>query len=455
MANSPSKPLPDWHGPPDSVANRERHSKNELIAEIQFLRQRIAELEAAEEQRSQVETVLIERQRRFQRLIRFLTDYIYTVTIEDGEVVDTYHGPGCVAVTGYTSDDYEEDPELWFRMVHPDDQDLVTDRSQRALAGEDLAPFEHRIYHRDGSIRWIRNTIVLRRDDSGAVVSYDGLMNDVTDRKRAEEEALLKQRQLIQADKMASLGILVSGVAHEINNPNNFILLNAQFMGQTWNDIHPVLEDYYEQHGDFLMAGIPYSEARHTVDEVLNGMLTGSMRIKKIVNNLRKFARDDQGELTGDVNINAVIESAILIVDNLIKQSTRHFQLKLGSGLPTVRGNHQQLEQVVINLISNACHALEDPEQAIAVSTYHDRKTPSLVVVVRDEGCGIPEAHLHRIMDPFFTTKRDSDGTGLGLSISYQIIKNHGGSLRFKSRPGVGTTAAIRLPLTIQPTASD
>ncbi|MGA9405726.1 MAG: PAS domain-containing protein, partial [Bacteroidota bacterium] len=167
-------------------------------------------------------------EQRYAKLINYLTDYIYTVTIKDGIVVDTFHGPGCVSVTGYTSDDYKKDPQLWYRMVHHKDREKVLEQARLALAGKEASPLEHRIIHRDGTVRWIRNKIVVTKNGDGSPEAYDGLINDITELKRAEIAAAIRNQQLKQADKMASLGILVSGIAHEINNPNNFILLNAQ-----------------------------------------------------------------------------------------------------------------------------------------------------------------------------------------------------------------------------------
>ena len=135
-------------------------------------------------------------EQRYYRLIHYLTDYIYTVKIEKGKAIDTYHGPGCVAVTGYTSEDYDNDPELWYRMVHPDDRVAVLEQAVKALSGHNVKPLEHRIIHRDGSIRWVKNSIVLSKDEAGNVLYYDGLINDITELKKAEELAVSKQQQL-------------------------------------------------------------------------------------------------------------------------------------------------------------------------------------------------------------------------------------------------------------------
>jgi len=384
---------------------------------------------------------------RYQNLINYLTDYIYTVKIEDGEVVETLHGPGCVAVTGYTSEDYKKDPELWYRMVHDKDREKVLEQAKLALLGEQVKPIEHRIIHRDGTVRWVKNQIVITKDNGGKPIAYDGLINDITDLKRAEFSTSIKNRQLKQADKMASLGILVSGIAHEINNPNNFILLNIHLFSKIWKDITPILDDYYKENGDFVIAGMLYSKAKEKIDQSLEGISIGSERIKTITKSLTEYARADSGELNEEVDINNVVEMAILITSNLIKKSTNNFSVEYCKNVPRVKGNIQQLEQVVINLITNACQSLRVNNSAVRVFTYYNAKRKKARIKVEDEGIGIKEGDLKYIMDPFFTTKRDLGGTGLGLSVSYNIIKSHSGKLLLKSEPGKGTMARVSLPV--------
>ena len=422
----------------------EDQDKNTTLSpeeEIAQLRKRVAELERQEVTREKLQDFLRDSEQSYKRLVHYLTDYIYTVFIQDGEVVYTYHGPGCQAVTGYASKDYLENPGLWFEMVYEDDREMVRKYS------EQVPPFEHRIYHRDGSIRWIKNTIVIHYDEDGNVVSYDGLINNITELKRIEKEKKQQQQQLIQADKMASLGVLVAGVAHEINNPNNFILLNGQFLSDAWKNIRVILDEYYNDHGNFDIAGIPYSESRKNITEALAGIIDGSVRIKKIVNNLKTFSRKDTGDLSQLVDVNQVVKSAVTLSNNMLHTSTYNFILQLGESLPTVRGNSQQLEQVVINLLTNACHALSDPNQKIILRTLMINDDKEIAIVVQDEGVGIDEKYQQSVFDPFFTTKQDREGTGLGLSISYQIIKNHGGSIELESQLNNGTTVTVYLPV--------
>jgi len=347
---------------------------------------------------------------------------------------------------GYSKDEVVGKDALDF--IVPEQRERVSAFLEKDFKGEYTPEIEVDVYAKDGSIHTIlfsSGAALLYEDDLPTGILITGI--DITDRKRAEELAQSQERQLLQADKMATLGILVSGVAHEINNPNNFIMLNAKILSRVWDDITPILEEHYKSHGDFTLAGMPYTKAHSRITQLIAGISEGAERIQKIVQNLKDFARQDRGDLDQPVDINAVIRSAVLIVSNLIKKSTDRFSVEYGENLPRIRGNFQQLEQVIINLITNSCQALPNKERGIIVSTSFDRDSKHIIVKVQDEGIGIPSENLKHILDPFFTTKRDSGGTGLGLSVSYSIVKNHSGDLNFTSESGKGTTAIIRLPV--------
>ncbi len=271
---------------------------------------------------------------------------------------------------------------------------------------------------------------------------------EVAERKRALDELKLHQDKLIQADKMASLGILVAGVAHEINNPNGLILLNMPILREVYRDAEEVLEERYMNQGDFTLGGLPYSRMRDEVPHLLEEMQEGANRIKRIVEELKDFARLDSTAAVEPVDVNAVVKAAVRLVDSSLRSSTKRFEACYAPSLPTILGSAQRIEQVVINLILNACQALPDMEHGISLTTSHDQAAGAVVLTITDEGSGIAPEHFSHLTDPFFTTKRESGGTGLGLSVSATIVKEHNGTLEFASTPGVGTTVTLTLPQT-------
>jgi polar amino acid transport system substrate-binding protein len=272
------------------------------------------------------------------------------------------------------------------------------------------------------------------------------LAQQVTEKEQALEELHLQQDKLVQADKMTSLGILVSGVAHEINNPNGLILLNVPTLKEASADAELILDEHFRLHGDFNYGGIPFSRMRDTIPRLFIEMQEGAKRIKRIVDDLKDFARRNPNAEMEKTDINSVAEVAVRLVEPSLRNATGHFSAVYAANLPPVRGNAQRIEQVVVNLLLNACQALLSKEQRISLTTGYDPATGSVILKVMDEGVGIPPEVKPFLTDPFFTTKRDTGGTGLGLSVSAGIVKEHGGSLDFDSVPGGGTVVTLVLP---------
>ncbi len=285
----------------------------------------------------------------------------------------------------------------------------------------------------------------------GGTVSYCSF-RDITERIRLEEEAKVRQAQLIHANRIASLGMLVSGVAHEINNPNNLVMFNAPILRNAWRDAVAELDRSAES-ADFPMGGLPYSEMRDAVPALLDGIEEASRRIKAIVENLKNFGAQDRSALTAPVDANALTRIAVSILQFEISRRTRRFEVSYAEGLPMVQGSPQQLEQVVLNLVMNSLQALKDPSCAVRVVTAMNAATGCVEIRVEDEGVGIPEDAIRKIGKPFYTTKTDSGGLGLGLSICSSIVKSHGGTLGFRSKFGVGTTVIVSLPVAQDPSA--
>lgn len=270
------------------------------------------------------------------------------------------------------------------------------------------------------------------------------LEQEVGQKNQALRELEVRQQQLIHADKLTSLGTLTSGVAHEINNPNALILLNLPLLKKAWLDCLPILQEQYRHQGDFKLGWLNFSRMRHEIPQMLDDMQQSAARIKRIVEDLKDFARQDSATLDERVDLSAVAKDALRLVDNSLKKATDVLHIDLAPDLPRFRGNAQRIEQVIVNLLLNACQALHDRSAAIQLRTA--RTGDGLLLEVNDQGCGIEPAHLAKLTDPFFTTRRESGGTGLGLSVSAAIVKDHGGRLQFTSIPGQGTRVQLILP---------
>lgn len=259
-------------------------------------------------------------------------------------------------------------------------------------------------------------------------------------------ELKLRQQQLVQADKMASLGVLVAGVAHEINNPNSLILLNLRQLRRAWTDMAPVLEAHYTENGSFTVGGLDYTEFRDDMPEMLEDTEDRARRIKRIVNDLKDFSQRDRLREAFPVDLNKSAKTAVRLMDNTIKRSTRHFSMDLAPDLPRFKGSGHHIEQIVVNFLLNACQSLESEDQEIVLRTGYLARTREVFLDVLDQGPGIASRHLSQVTDPFFTTRREAGGTGLGLSVSAGIAEEHGGRIEFDSELGQGTRARLVLP---------
>ena len=300
------------------------------------------------------------------------------------------------------------------------------------------------IVHPDGKTLIARGVAFAERNEAGATVRVYGVLQDLTERRRAEEAARREREALTRADKMISLGVLVAGVAHEINNPNHAILLNTPLLRDAWKGITPIVDEYARTHENLRVASLPWEEMRAEAASMIDDIDHAATRVAGIVNELRGFARSHDAGEHQPLMLNDIVQSSLRLIGNHIRKATNAFSVALIHDLPRVCGNAQRLEQVVINLILNSCQALESPDAMISVETG---RTPSHVFVrVTDGGRGIAREDLAMIKDPFFTTKRAEGGTGLGLAVSDRIAQEHGGMLEFDSTPGQGTIATLSLP---------
>ncbi|NTW79976.1 MAG: hypothetical protein HGB32_07500 [Geobacteraceae bacterium] len=259
-------------------------------------------------------------------------------------------------------------------------------------------------------------------------------------------ELQLQKEKLTQSDKMVVMGSLTAGVAHEINCPNGLLLLSIPTLRHAYKDAMSILDEYYNLHGDFSMGGLPYSRMRDQMYCIFDEMVLSASSIKQIVHDLKDFAKSSGPDNNELIDFNMTVQQAIRLSDFLIKKATNSFVVDYGEELPKIWGNSQQIGQVIINLILNACQALPDTNSSIRLSTTYNQSSGYVVLRVKDQGVGISPEHLSKLFDPLFTTKQDAGGTGLGLWISSSIVECHKGNINIDSTLGEGTTATLMLP---------
>jgi two-component system NtrC family sensor kinase len=285
--------------------------------------------------------------------------------------------------------------------------------------------YEMEVKTKDGEVLAILTSLFLLRDEDGRLLGTAGIFKDITEQKRLEAKLKAAQFRLVEASKMRALGELVAGVAHELNNP----LMASKTI------LHVISKN--------LPKDSPERERLKLVTKCND-------RIEKIVDHLRDFSRQSKPEFL-DLDIRQPIEDALLITGQQLLDHNISIVRELSEDLPRIYGDTSQLEQVFLNLISNARDAMDmgTGEKVLTIRSFlSDEESPlSVVVSLQDTGVGIPEENMTKVMEPFFSTKPVGQGTGLGLSICFGIIESHGGRLEIKSLIGKGTEVKVFLPV--------
>ena len=363
-----------------------------------------------------------QRAAAFARLFEAVHEGVYIGTIGPERTSTLAANPHLKLIFGYAS----ETPE---RDVRPFDCDRFVDPQARVALVERLTidgsvgDYLMRLRRADGNPVWVELTARADPPENDGAVRLEALVRDVSERKKLDDETRDIYHQLLQAEKMAALGQTISGVAHELNNPLATILSWAERLSQR-------------------------SSLEEPVRRGLDTILSEAERAARIVRNLLTFARKRQ-TTRAMVDINQVVRETLALRSYEQRVSNVSVIDALAAGLPQVFADGHQVQQVLLNLVINAEQAMlsANGRGILVVRTWHDADQESVILEINDDGPGIPDELQPKIFDPFFTTKEVGKGTGLGLTVAYAIVQEHGGRIRLESRPNVGASFYVELPV--------
>jgi PAS domain S-box-containing protein len=501
-------------------------------------------------ERKQAEEALRESEERYRRITEAVTDYVYTVSVEGGLPKTTRHGEACEAVTGYTSEEFSQNPNLWVQMIAEEDRGMLQEQLALLLAGGDPDPVQHRIVRKDGMVRWVSSSLVAHRDENGAILSYDGLLRDITERKRAEEE----RARLVAAIEQAAEAVVIfdpDGTIQYVNPAFESITSYSreEAVGKGTALIRSNLhgDDFYSQIREKVLEGkvwrgritrarkdgthyewetsvSPVYDASGRVINVvsvahdvsheveLEGQLRQAQKMEAIGTLAGGIAHDFNNILYAIQGFNEIamaeapegsdlqnvheeiaraVNRAVDLVDQILtfsrKSEVQHVSVKIQSivkealrmlraSLPAsveikstidpscgeVLADPTQIHQIIVNLCTNAAHAMGKAEGLLTIRLHPFDVTEELSgalgdlapgryveLTVRDTGHGMDEETLARIFEPYFTTKARGEGTGLGLSTVHGIVRDCGGSMNVESEVGRGTMFRLLFPVCV------
>jgi PAS domain S-box-containing protein len=409
--------------------------------------------------RRQAEVLLAESERRLRSFFEDTRDMIYTA--DAGDVVTSINAAG-LALTGRSEKNEILGASFSTLVLNPSDREFFLRRIREEGY---VADYEIVLTRKDGSTVFCLETAHTLKGPKGEIVEIQGIIKDISERVKSEgelwrtnlelAEANIKLQQtqglMVQQEKLASIGQLAAGIAHEINNPVGFLKSNHAILQkyisklrEAWQLARAAAAPAIEEVEAKMDLSFVFSE----FDTIFAESADGFSRIMRIVGNLKNFARLDQNGDFELYDVNGGIQSTLVVARNEIKYvaDTR----ETFGELPQIKAKGGEINQVILNVLVNAAQAIEGQKRSekglIEIET--ELKGDRVRIAISDDGPGIPEAIRMRIFDPFFTTKEPGKGTGLGLSISYDIIvTKHGGRLAVESEPGQGTTFLIELPI--------
>src|SRR5208337_2150535 len=344
-------------------------------------------------------------------ILEFLPIVSYTCNADENLTI-TFVSKRVKEITGYTPAQFTGNPSFWQDHIHPEDQRDIL-KKLKSAKNTGTRQFEYRFQTADGSYRWFsdhRRLIKLSNRSRSYMV---GAWQDITEDKKIRQEGELRLQQMIQSHKLKALGEVVTGVAHEINNPVSFIANNIPLLEEMWTAIEPILASDGASNPDWGDKGIGYVEVCTNMKEIIEEFKIASQRIKRVISGLKEFARTDETEQKKPVKIEEVIHGVLIIVGAQVRKTVSRMDLYIDSNLPTIQGHFQKIEQVIANLLINAHQSIPpDRKGRIIITARSIERLNAILIEIEDNGIGMEKEVLDHVFEPFFTTRRDLEGTG-------------------------------------------
>ncbi|MFC1939974.1 PAS domain S-box protein [Chloroflexota bacterium] len=369
-------------------------------------------------EQKQTDTALIESESKYRNLAENLDELVYRCNPKT--FFATYVNKSIEKMYGYTVEEWLKDPTLWDSTIHPDDKERVF--ADLAEANKISQPYihEYRILRKDKEVRWVEDHLTWEKDQQGNPVSINGVIYDITERKQTEEREKQLNVELNSISRLATVGEMAAGIAHEINNPLTGVV----------------------GFSDLLLKKELPEDIRKDVDIIYEG----ARRIASIIDRMLRFARQIKPE-TKQVNINDIIETTLALRDSEMKIGNINITTELAPDLPFTYADAGLLQQAFLNIILNAEMAMKEAHGKGKLVVKTEKMDNTIRASFKDDGPGIAKENMAKLFNPFFTTRDPDKGTGLGLSICYSIVTQHDGKIYAKSSPGKGATFFVELPI--------
>ncbi len=369
---------------------------------------------------------LIESEKKYRRLTENSPDMIYRMSLPDGRY--EYVNPAAYKLTGYKPEEWYKDTTLIKKIIHADWHQYFSEQWELLLKGEIPPIYEFQIIHKNGEIRWLNQRNILITDDDGKPIAIEGIATDISDQKKLET-------QLIQTQKMESIGTLAGGIAHDFNNMLSPIMISAELAMMTLPDDSPVQND-------------------------LRSIYRAGERARDLVRQILTFARKSDEKKVKLHAIPLVLESLKFL--RSIIPTTIDIQHEINTGNDLILADKTRMNQIIMNLFTNAAHAMRNHGGILKIIlTDEHLKSDNRIIksegmkpghylslAVSDTGEGIPPEVINKIFEPYYTAKAAGEGTGMGLAVVHGIVKHYDGSITVDSTVGKGTVFYVYLPLT-------